>query len=148
MSSPFLFSTKTCFKCRVEKALTEFYAHKKMRGGKLNKCKDCTKRDTRKNRRERETSREYDVLRYKTCAGRRAYSEKNSASWKKRHPEKANAHQAVSRAIARGQLIRQNCEFCSRIGHAHHEDYSKPLAVRWLCPLHHHRLHHGETHVN
>ena len=24
---------------------------------------------------------------------------------------------------------------------AHHEDYGRPLAVRWLCPAHHAEIH-------
>jgi hypothetical protein len=25
--------------------------------------------------------------------------------------------------------------------HAHHDDYTKPLKVRWLCPMHHAEVH-------
>lgn len=39
---------KVCFKCNIEKPLTEYYKHKKMGDGHLNKCKDCTKKDTKK----------------------------------------------------------------------------------------------------
>jgi hypothetical protein len=37
---------KKCFKCGIEKELSEFYAHPKTRDGHLGKCKECTKRDS------------------------------------------------------------------------------------------------------
>lgn len=40
---------KICFKCGVEKTLSDFYTHKKMSDGKTNKCKECTKIDVKKN---------------------------------------------------------------------------------------------------
>jgi hypothetical protein len=55
-------------------------------------------------------------------------------------PEKARAHQLVYAAVKSGRLIRP--ESCSACGvdckpHGHHDDYSKPLSVRWLCRLCH-----------
>ena len=63
-------------------------------------------------------------------------------------PER-RARQAVRaktrHAIARGDLVRQPCEVCGALPvEAHHDDYSKPLDVRWLCPTHHREHHHAE----
>lgn len=37
---------KICFKCSLLKPLEDFYKHKQMSDGHLNKCKVCTKNDT------------------------------------------------------------------------------------------------------
>lgn len=54
---------------------------------------------------------------------------------------KNHARYLTRRAIEAGQLIRQPCERCGSDAEAHHEDYSNPFAVRWLCRLHHRQEH-------
>lgn len=52
----------------------------------------------------------------------------------------------TSRAIKRGQLVKQPCEVCQTEQNveAHHDDYLKPLEVRWLCKKHHAEHHKKE----
>jgi len=67
--------------------------------------------------------------------------EKKNA-YRKRYPERYAAHTKVGNAIRDGKLAKKPCEVCGElIVHAHHDDYSKPLEVRWLCTKHH-ALHH------
>lgn len=40
-------STKICFKCNLIKKLDDFYKHPATSDGRLNKCKECSKKDTR-----------------------------------------------------------------------------------------------------
>ena len=42
-----LLNMKKCFKCGIIKELSDYYKHPQMLDGHLNKCKDCTKRDTK-----------------------------------------------------------------------------------------------------
>jgi hypothetical protein len=64
------------------------------------------------------------------------------------NPERPAARWAVLRAVRAGQLERGPCEQAGPDCHGrvegHHDDYTRPLAVRWLCRRHHVR-HHAET---
>ena len=54
--------------------------------------------------------------------------------------KQGRAHKAVFDAINRGDLKRKPCEVCeSEQVQGHHDDYDKPLDVRWLCQIHHMR---------
>ena len=61
---------------------------------------------------------------------------------KERYPERVRAREKVLYALKRGKLMRQPCEVCGETKtQAHHDDYSKPLEVRWLCKKHHDEFH-------
>src|ERR1035437_2598674 len=53
-------------------------------------------------------------------------------------------HKLVSTALINGSLIKLPCGVCGELRtEAHHDDYDKPLDVRWLC-----RSCHLAHHVN
>ncbi len=57
----------------------------------------------------------------------------------KENPQIRYAQHQTTYAIKTGVLIKQPCERCGNKAQAHHEDYSKPLLVKWLCPKHHYQ---------
>ena len=64
--------------------------------------------------------------------------------WSGRNPVKRKAEHSAGNAIRDGKLKRPSC--CSACGvncipHAHHEDYTKPLDVIWLCTRCHGKRH-------
>jgi hypothetical protein len=58
------------------------------------------------------------------------------------NPEKDRAWKLVTKALRRGELVRPGvCEMADGACHgpidAHHEDYDKPLEIKWICRRHH-----------
>jgi hypothetical protein len=133
---------KVCFKCGETLPLSAFYAHKQMADGHLNKCKECTKADVANNYRKAPavhlaaSRRRHE--RYK-AAGLCARWQQNQRT---AHPDRYLARTATANAIRDGRLTRMPCEVCGCLkSQAHHEDYTKPLEVRWLCFVHHRQAH-------
>ena len=136
-------SSKVCFKCLTIKNLDEFYSHPQMPDGHVNKCKECNKKDVLEHRfKNIDKIRAYDRQR-----GNRRTND-DLKEYRKKYPKKYKAHQLVNNAIRNKKLFREPCEICGENEtHGHHDDYLKPLNVRWLCPIHHKEWHtkHGEA---
>lgn len=59
-----------------------------------------------------------------------------------RPPIERAAHDAVKNALKNGTLIQEPCEVCEDPNsEAHHDDYTKPLDVRWFCKSDHKAWH-------
>ena len=147
---------KTCFKCHRALPLTEFYIHPKMADGHLNKCKECTKKEVAdrlatKMKDPQWLEKERERSRLKMARIRREDREKKLPPEKRaqvqkahrhKYPERDRARRLLTIAVREGRVIRKPCEVCgSTDSEGHHDDYSQPLQVRWLCPKHHSQRH-------
>lgn len=118
---------RPCTKCGVP---TVFAPTLKGRRNRDSMCKPCKAAWEREWRKSSPTIRARELARW--------HARKSDP----KEMEKLKARKATRRAISDGSLTKGPCEVCGRaIAEAHHDDYGKPLDVRWLCP-HHHRQHH------
>lgn len=140
---------KECKKCGVVKPLDEFYPEKWSSDGYSSTCREC-KRAYQRNR-PKETIAEIERRRNQKPE-RKKFAYANLCRWRKENPEKVAAQQAryperqkargiVARAVRAGKLVKELCSCGSDKVHAHHEDYSKPLEVEWLCAKCHRERH-------
>lgn len=128
--------TKRCFKCHRQLKLSEFYKHKEMADGHLNKCKSCTKRDVRSRYRNRWKTDPMFVEQQR-LRGRDKYKRlyRGQINLPGSHPRR-KANTMVNNAVRDGRLVKPTtCTECGESGRieGHHENYNKPLNVHWLC---------------
>lgn len=140
--------SKVCFKCGECKELDAFYKHPMMADGHLNKCANCTRADVRQNRAARiEYYRAYDQIRArdpKARAQRREYAKTHPRPRPEPDSQKKAARVALGNAVRDGKIKRPpECQVCAVPcePHGHHEDYSRPLEVIWVCTACHAFIH-------
>lgn len=141
---------KVCWDCEINKSLRAFYVNKGMKDGHQNRCIECSRIAARRNRAENiDRIRAYDRERgddpkRKLANKLRAHLYRSRrASYGKRDPVKRAANVILGNAVRDGKIIKKPCKKCgSKVRvHGHHDDYTKPLKVTWLCPTCH-----GEHH--
>lgn len=132
---------KICVKCKQNRDLSRYYKRpRNKKDGLTNTCKDCY------NLKER-ALKEADPERFRKKD--LAYRAKHKADILRKMREKGAKNRHKNRArhllkyhIKSGKIIRKPCEVCfNQKSEGHHEDYSKPLEVIWLCRRHHARRH-------
>ena len=137
---------KRCKHCGELKPLTEFYPNKTSRGGRRADCVSCCRA-----RKLKERLRDPELIRARSRAkywadpekARQAQLDRDTTRIRKRGDRRRElVRMRTNYAVRSGKLTRQPCEVCGDPkSQAHHNDYSKPLEVRWLCSQHH-----GEQH--
>lgn len=117
MAPPVTCECGFCAKCKRRIYMRQYYR------ANAGRCRE----QARAGRARRlEAARAYDRAR-----GHRIYDE-----------AKERARRVIAHAVADGTLVRQPCEVCGQSNaEAHHDDYTQPLEVRWLCRPHHMELH-------
>lgn len=150
---------KHCRQCEQDIRRSDFYRHPRASDGLMSICKACHKTNVRDNYlRNREHFREYERGRatlphrvslrqaYAATPEGRAKGSQAKRAYSERNPIKRAAVTAVNNAVRCGQLSSQPCEVCGEVkAQAHHDDYGKPLDVRWLCTKHHAEWHRSNT---
>ena len=139
--------SKQCFKCKQVQPISNYYRHPMMGDGHLNKCKECTKADSVSNYTKNRSSKNWlqkERARcrikshiYRILGKAKPTSAAVKEKWAKLNPQKVKSQAKLRLAVKRGVIIKP--EKCSECGsgrrlEGHHEDYTKPLAVIWLCP--------------
>lgn len=157
---------KICTRCKRSVTLGSYYRNKENKNGLHSYCIDCCREQNLKRyskerwdeyyKNDKERRDKYQLEYYKKNKEKvskrcheynqkhRAHQNEKHLAWKAKHPDAVKAHSIVYEALKDGRLTKlQFCECCLREGYteSHHEDYSFPLNVVWLCRSHHRRYH-------
>lgn len=134
--------TRVCSRCKESKPIADFRLDKRKPFGCGYQCRPCfTTAVEPSSRAYVERNRERVKARYRA---RDARYRKTGVLLPPRDPKKLRARAAARNAAAAGRLVKpKNCDACGTVArlHAHHDDYDKPLDVRWLCSICHGLVH-------
>lgn len=155
-------ASKKCAECLKIKPRKEFSLRRAAKDGLQRKCKGCAaiyiKKYTQRTGKKAdavERQRRYrgtEIGRIKRAEWRKAHSGeyykryKGSPLWaaamERRRAKRRQLHLPKIYSQVQRNLEKMPCEKCGAFpAEAHHEDYSRPLDVTWLCKSHHSRRH-------
>ena len=133
---------KFCNTCGKTKEFSEFQKRAASNDGLSAKCKLCAKAydDARLRDPKRMEARRI----YQKTKGREAHN-RATKKWVEKNAIKRACHIMVGNAVKKGSIVVP--DFCCECGssesklNGHHDDYAKPLSVRWLCDKCHNEWH-------
>ena len=134
---------KCCSACGENKELTDFQVREASNDGSTAACRVCLqKRDKRRYPKEARKRAE-DHKTYMTTRSGKSAHKRATRKWLETSRLERAAHIILDNAVRDGKVTKGPCGVCgsTRRIHGHHDDYSKPLEVRWLCPKHHKEYH-------
>lgn len=148
-------TSKHCRRCNSTKPASEFSKRSRVKDGLQSCCKSCMsniymeKHSEIRERQQSAWSRYSEENRDKLIAKNKQYRARNkdALSAKKKlyfehNPKKLAAKNSIHSHVLTGRIQRMPCEICGEEkAEGHHDDYDKPLEVRWLCKKHHARWH-------
>ncbi len=134
--------TRICSICKVEKPRSNFFKDNGNIDGLRTRCKECDKIITHESYLKNKKAILQKSQEYRKTEKGKLVRKREHARKRKLFPEKYRANYLASNAIRGGHLIKQPCEICGNEKvQAHHDDYSEPLKVRWLCKDCHNEFH-------
>ena len=150
--------TRVCRTCLLVKSVAEFPSKGNVAKASTKSCRQCYKSqrlyfawqsyDRNSKTPEYRARRRVYLRANRKSPQALARESRHSARYAERYPEKKLTARIVRNALERGEIIRPStCPICgeaARLGrdgrsliHAHHDNYNKPLGIRWMCVMCH-----------
>lgn len=134
-----------CKWCKRDLPVERFHKHSGFKSGYGSKCKECALSSTHASARKYRSSHHKEIVeRDRKRWPLRGHRYKARARSRGSDPYKRRCRMTLRDAVKAGKIKKPSkCEECGWQGrlHGHHDDYNKPLEVKWLCPICH-----GKTH--
>lgn len=134
---------KLCGECEAEKDQSEFGKRSASADGLASRCRRC--QSDYDKARSKLPKRVKARAKYAQTEAGKAAGSKAKKKWAENNLVKRAANVIIGNAIRDGRI--EKGHFCSICGidnvkiHGHHDDYSRPLEVRWLCSMCHEDWH-------